>query len=396
MRILLIEDSAGDAKLIRLALQESGSRSELIWVDRLAKGLEQLARNPFDVILLDLGLPDSLGIEGISQIRQITRETPIIILTGNLDKDMALSALRKGAEDYLEKGVYTSDSLIRAIQYSVERKKTEKTIQEQERALFSASKLMALGELTAFIFHEIRNPLCALSMNTELLDRYINGNGPIDRETLHRLLASSHRNIRGIDKILDGLQRSVDGSAQEPFEEVQLADLFSGTVELCLNRFRSSQVSLQVEGVSQDLKLACRPTQITQVLVNLLNNAFDAVGSLEKKWVKLEVMDQPEFTEISVTDSGNGISEELSKKILETFFTTKPKGKGTGLGLSISKRIVEEHGGRFFIDHGCANTRFVARFPKRQMDELGRSNGVGLKTDIPSPIIETKSNSRNP
>jgi signal transduction histidine kinase len=110
--------------------------------------------------------------------------------------------------------------------------------------------------------------------------------------------------------------------------------------------------------------LLCRPTQISQVILNLLNNAFDAVKALNEKWVLLEVACLgTDWIQIRVTDSGAGIAESLATKIMEPFFTTKEIGKGTGLGLSISKGIVETHGGRFFLDRSFTHTSFVIEFP---------------------------------
>jgi signal transduction histidine kinase len=100
------------------------------------------------------------------------------------------------------------------------------------------------------------------------------------------------------------------------------------------------------------------------VILNLLNNAVDAVGPLADKWVEVQVKGIGEEVEISVMDSGSGIPEKLRDKIGQPFFTTKTIGQGTGLGLSISKGIVEAHGGRLSLDLECEHTRFLVRLPK--------------------------------
>ena len=106
------------------------------------------------------------------------------------------------------------------------------------------------------------------------------------------------------------------------------------------------------------------PTQLSQVLFNLINNSFYAVESYPEKWVEVEVriLGMHDLI-ISVTDSGTGIEKEIADKIMKPFFTTKTPGKGTGLGLSISKDIIESHGGELSIDHTCSNTRFVIKLP---------------------------------
>ena len=111
--------------------------------------------------------------------------------------------------------------------------------------------------------------------------------------------------------------------------------------------------------------IPCQRTQISHVLLNLLNNAFDAVQSLSKKWVRILVSEELQFINISVMDSGRGIPREIAEKAMHPFFTTKPLGKGTGLGLSISKAIAEAHHGRLSIDPRGPNTRVVLTLPKR-------------------------------
>ena len=103
--------------------------------------------------------------------------------------------------------------------------------------------------------------------------------------------------------------------------------------------------------------------EISQVLVNLLINALDAVQSLKEKWVRLEVDHQEDSVTVAVTDSGAGIPPEINDRMFEPLFTTKPTGMGTGLGLSISKRIIERHGGTLMIDRSSPHTRFMVRSP---------------------------------
>lgn len=109
--------------------------------------------------------------------------------------------------------------------------------------------------------------------------------------------------------------------------------------------------------------LNCRGVQISQVLLNLLNNAFDAIELLPEKWIKLDAMKMEDTIVIHVTDSGHGIPEEEREKIFQPFYTTKPIGKGTGLGLSLSRKIVQDHKGTLTLDTNSAHTRFVIKIP---------------------------------
>ncbi|RYG53799.1 HAMP domain-containing histidine kinase, partial [bacterium] len=129
------------------------------------------------------------------------------------------------------------------------------------------------------------------------------------------------------------------------------------------------------------LTIECRRVQISQVLINILNNAFAAVLGHPEKSVKLHVHDSGDMVEISISNSGPQIPPELAHKIFQPFFTTKGVGKGTGLGLSISKGLIENHGGDISLDLSAPETRFVIVLPKRQR----------RKTDEPSPGDSSKS-----
>lgn len=124
MRILLVEDSPQEARLIQEEVSDLVDVSfELIWVDSLSKGIEKLKEKIIDVILLDLTLPDSKGIETLFKLQAHERKIPVIILTSLYDEGLAIQALKHGAQDYLFKGQIESSLLARSVRYAVERHK---------------------------------------------------------------------------------------------------------------------------------------------------------------------------------------------------------------------------------------------------------------------------------
>lgn len=125
-QVLLVEDNFGDARLAQELLHESTDfKAEITCVGRINQAIEVLTTQSFDAVLLDLSLPDSKNLDGLLRLQPLTKDTPIIVLTGLIDKAQALEALKYGAQDYLLKGTMNSDALIRVIQYSIERKATE-------------------------------------------------------------------------------------------------------------------------------------------------------------------------------------------------------------------------------------------------------------------------------
>lgn len=248
-----------------------------------------------------------------------------------------------------------------------EKKQAEQKLMEQQHQLAQSSKMTALGEMAGGIAHEINNPLNVVQFRAQQIMTVAKGLSDSQIATkISENAENIDKNVKRIYSIVKGLQAFARKADQDPFETVSLNWLIDEAIDLVKERFRYQNVDLRVTRASDGVDVECRPTQILQVLVNLLNNAFDAVQALPEKWVGLEVRDVGHAVEILVTDSGNGIPEDVSAKMFTTFYTTKPAGKGTGLGLSISKGIMESHRGLLKLDRECKNTRFVLGLPKRQ------------------------------
>ena len=123
IRVLLVEDDRTDAYLIQELLSEAGVRLDVRHAEKISSALECLEEERFDVILTDLGLPDSQGFETFCKVHDRAPDTPIIVLTGLVDEEFAMNAVQKGAQDYLVKGRVDAVSLSKSIRYSIERHK---------------------------------------------------------------------------------------------------------------------------------------------------------------------------------------------------------------------------------------------------------------------------------
>lgn len=247
-----------------------------------------------------------------------------------------------------------------------EQKLAQNKIVDQEAQLVNASRLSAIGEMAAAITHEINNPLGVILGRAEMIQT-LNNKGQLDSESLQRLVETIMVTGKRIEKIVRGMKALAhQGGENEPYLPCDVRDMVTDALELCTQRFHNHSIRLVSPVISADLKLECRNHQIVQVLINLLNNAFDAVVGLSDRWVELEVRGDETTVSFIVTDSGKGISPEVITKLFDPFFSTKKVLYGTGLGLSISRSIVEGHKGQLYYDTKCSNTRFIVELPKFQ------------------------------
>jgi signal transduction histidine kinase len=240
--------------------------------------------------------------------------------------------------------------------------KLENLVHERTGQLVTQSKMSALGEMSSGMAHEINNPLSIISGRASQLKRAFK-RGDASKETLLKGLEQIEQTGERITKIIKGLQDFSRDTKADKMSPISLDELIKETLFLCQERFHDHGVRLIINNVPE-LTIECRHIQITQVLVNLLNNAFDATMELQERWVKLDFKNDDTEIEIRVTDSGRGIAEDIRSKMMQPFFTTKEVGKGTGLGLAISRGIIEDHQGNFFYDTPSPHTCFVIRLPK--------------------------------
>lgn len=242
---------------------------------------------------------------------------------------------------------------------------SQEQLKAQQAQLIQSSKMSALGEMAAGIAHEINNPLAIIQSEADTILEALE-----DKDLAVDELAGSSEKIistvNRISKIIKGLRTFSRDGRQDPFSKENLNSILTDATQLTAAKVKNFGINLQVV-LADDLQLECRPTQIAQVLVNLIQNSADAIEGKAEKWIRIEARVLKQNIEIQITDSGDGIPGDVVERLFQPFFTTKAIGKGTGLGLSISKGIIESHHGKMFVDQACKNTRFVIQLPIRQI-----------------------------
>ena len=240
-------------------------------------------------------------------------------------------------------------------------------IEVKNKVLAESAKMAALGEMAAAVAHEINNPLGIIVGGSEHLLVMLE-EAHVDRVKTVKQADEIISTAMRMARIVRGLLAYSRKSGGDPFVHRKLVGIMEDTAEFCRQRLRQEQIELLMKPVSDDYDLLCHPAEISEVLVNLMNNSRDALRNLPEgeRWISLEVVENGGNLDILVTDSGNGIPKAAQSKIFHPFFTTKELGQGTGLGLSISKGIAESHGGTLEYNPGSLNTQFILRLPRAQ------------------------------
>jgi PAS domain S-box-containing protein len=233
--------------------------------------------------------------------------------------------------------------------------------------LIESSRMASLGEMASGIAHEINNPLTIILGRITLLKKRIEKNEK--PEVLNNEVNLIEKTVYRISNIVNGLRRLSRDNTKDPIEEFSIKKLIDESQELFAQKLKNKEIEF-THSCSQDCTIKAKSLQLSQVVVNLINNSIDAIEGLEQKWIKIIVEQKSEYCLIQVVDSGAGIPKDIASKLMTPFYTTKGPGKGTGLGLSLSKKMIEESKGKFYYDESKPNTTFCIELP------LATANGV--------------------
>lgn len=251
------------------------------------------------------------------------------------------------------------DSIIIAITLDIDNQR------KNELALQSAAKMAALGELSSGLAHEINNPLSVISAQVTQLQKSLEKQiaPSFEKNKFETGLQRIYKTVFRISEIVKGLRQIARNDTSDPTEVLEIKDIINDTISICEAKCRNQGIEIKNLLPNDPVRIECHPAQISQVILNLLNNSIYAVSSLAEKWIEISMTKTVDRFYLKFKDSGFGIEQAVVDKIMTPFFTTKPTGKGTGLGLSISKTIIEQHSGKFYYDCNDAHTTFVIELP---------------------------------
>ncbi|MDY7225762.1 ATP-binding protein [Hyalangium rubrum] len=362
MRLLLVEDNPGDARLIQEELKEvSSARFEVLHVARMAEAERAVREAPPDAVLLDLSLPDGHGLSNISRLLQAVPVVPLVVLTGTDDERLAVQAVHQGAQDYLVKGQVTGPLLVRALRYAIERKRVEEGLKREESQRQTA---VFREQFVGILGHDLRNPLQAIAGNAGLLLRYGGLTEP-QRKAVNRISISADRMARMINDLLDFTRARLGGGYPVSRARMNVHDVLRQVVEELevAHPQRSFELSLSGNGWGD-----WDADRIAQAASNLVGNAVQY--SPENSPVQVVARDEGEGISVQVHNLGSPIPVERLPHIFDPFVRGREgvRGQeraGLGLGLYITHEIVRAHSGTLRVTSTDSDgTRFWMNLPR--------------------------------
>ena len=362
IKVLLIEDNLAEARLLKEILKGNEKKEfHLVNVSRLSEAISLLQQTNFDVILLDLTLPDSQGLESLAPLLITAPKLPIVVLTNTNDDNLALAALRQGAQDYLIKREVSLEILTRSLCYAIERKQMEEALRESNEALKMSviertnqlEKAQELNQLktefVSMLSHDFRNPLNKILLSAGLLEESRDRLTKDQQVSYFRMIRSA---IKDMDQLLTEvllIGRADSGRLYCQFDPVDLLDYCQKLVEsFIVKPEHQSAIIFQVEGSLErglwDVNL------IKHILTNLLGNAIKY--SPQGNPVEFKIIVESEQVVFKIVDRGIGIPSKDQEHLFKPFYrgSNVDNIQGTGLGLAIVGRCVEAHKGQIHLE----------------------------------------------
>jgi signal transduction histidine kinase len=396
LNILIAEDDPGHVAAIRRSLEKTYPDAAISVVSSVREYREYIASSIPSIAILDLNLRDGCSIELLNASAE-EASFPTIIMTSFGSEQVAVDMIKRGALDYMVKSSdafaavgATIAGTLREWQLLRDKRRMELQLKESQARIIQQEKMASIGQLAAGVAHEINNPIGYITSNMNSLWKYAEKLAQFieiqeqaiescaDEATkasivelkrrikldfvmkdFRELITESLEGSKRVSKIVQDLKSFSRAEGNDAIP-VDLNEVIQSTLNVVRNEIKYvAELDIRLGDIPP---VVCKPQQISQVVMNLLVNAAHSITG--HGVIMLATKHVGGTVEITVADSGCGISPENMAKIFEPFFTTKEAGKGTGLGLAISCDIVRKHDGELLVKSEVGiGTTFTVRLP---------------------------------
>ncbi|MDD4957009.1 MAG: response regulator [Candidatus Omnitrophica bacterium] len=353
IKVLIVEDEPTSRKLVDNMLKAASENTYATKdVGTLKEAREMMSSDkvPYDVVLLDLNLPDSTGLDTLTAMDKEFSWAPIVVITGAYEEELGLEAVSKGAQDYLIKGKYDIGMLTKTILYAIDRKKLQTRLLQSE-------KMAGIGTMAASIAHELRTPLGVIELAVDNLTHYLK---PED-EKVKVLISNILKKIRETEKTINDIL-SYSRLSKPVFTKADINDV----VKCALNDVRGLFLDYDIK-ITEEYEnvpnIKIDEVQMAGVFQNIIKNAYESMDRIGHLEIKTSFSEGDGSIYVRISDTGCGVAKQNIEKMDKPFFTTK--AKGIGLGLALSSRIIKEnHKGDFeIVSDVDKGTTFIIKLP---------------------------------
>jgi two-component system sensor histidine kinase/response regulator len=306
--------------------------------ENLASGIEALADRDFDLVILDLGLAESQGLETLSRFIVHCPNTPIVVLTTNEDIQLSINAIKAGAQDFLVKGDISPNTLGRALRYAVERFEILNELEEKNQSL---------NTFAIAASHDLKTPLRNILLVIDFFRTdYAEWLPPEGVDSLDKIQGAGTRLFSLIDSLMEFMKA-----------ETRLVNSGPVSIALCVQE-TLSLMSHIIEQTHAEISVDPNLPSVTgneglliRVFQNLIGNALKYIKGRAPR-IRVGAREEPHEIVIYVADNGIGIDEQYYERIFEPLkrLHTQQEYSGSGIGLAVCKRIVTAHDGRIWVE----------------------------------------------
>jgi signal transduction histidine kinase len=362
MRVLLVEDNPADATLVRQSFSRFSSIDwRFLGVETLGDAIAAYQHTdggsqhtPFDLVLLDLGLPDTRGLETVQQFFAASPKAPVVVLSGLNDTELALQAIEQGAQDYLVKDQINLQSLLKAVQFAIRRQSNFRQLQQlnqvAQQALYQAQEVNEQQiSFIGMVLHEIKNPLGIIQMSVEMLNLNVDGGITSKiQKWLNKIQSANEQVFEMLDDLLTISRLDVKLTSPN-FSCLRLCNFYTDLVN------EAQQIAGENYVINLKVAKAVKHTFAdAQLLRSILNNLiFNAIKYTPQGGItNVAVTANQHWLTFSVQDTGIGIPEDDLPQLFDHFYraSNTKNIEGTGLGLAIVKRCVNSLQGKIEVE----------------------------------------------
>jgi signal transduction histidine kinase len=349
LRVLIVEDLDADAQLMLRELRHHGYDIDYERVETRPAMEQALARQAWDIILSDYSLPEFNAMNALTTLKESGLDIPFLVISGTIDEETAVTALKAGAHDFLVKGRLAR--LVPAIEREMKDAETRRSHRqaEAERINLIASLEIVNAELERFLytaFHDLRSPLVTIQGFLGMLNNDLQADR---RDKIQSYIERISGAASKMDTLLSGLLKLAKvGHVMHPSEDVDLLALTQEILKGMEEKLHSRNITVII---SPDL-----PTihgdriHLGEVLENLIENAAKYTADQPNPVIEIGTRTQDDQQIILVKDNGQGIDLRYQKRIFNLFEKLDPMGEGPGIGLALVKRIIDMHGGTIWVE----------------------------------------------